>query len=741
MDRARRINELVATYDDGSSHVVVIDVSTLTVVGLSGDAPSMIGSTHDALLGCNALDMIHPDDQLRAAEAISQVVGYDGPRPPGMYRIRQGEGFRAAAVSAMPIVETGLDVIVYLINDLDERHRAEALAAEQVEIMEMRTLRAPLDACLDALVRMGERHADGLHLAITVLGGESPRRTGFVVAGAGIGAAFLERRRQVAADALPASIVAAVERNMPTVCLATRDPEPFADPRHQDYRRCVTSPLVGASGELLGFIEGFDESTAPPGHAEWNLHSLMARLASLFLDQVRFEQQLEAAANSDPLTGLANRRKLNAELERLSSSGRPYALAMVDLDQFAWVNNNFGHSEGDRLLVEVARRLEAALEVRSIVARPAGDEFVVCIPNVVDHDEAVHLGTQLIESLQQPFDAIRDEPGVRHHGIRASIGLALAEAGESFERVMSLADAAMYDAKRSGGDALRCPDSRLGGQARHRHDLRRRLTSAIENDQLHLVLQPLVSLDTGRFHSAEVLVRWEEHGQIVATPDEFVALAEESDLILALDEWVLRHAGILLGDLIERNVFVGGGRLWVNLSPRTMQQPGLPAMVESLVGRDAAPQFGVEITERAVDTDPTVLAARIADLRAAGFSIALDDFGTGFGTLLQLAELPATDVKIDGSFVAKMLEQPVYATLVEATIALAQRLDMSVTAEAIESRDQWQRLRALGCDLGQGFHFAAPMAPDHFVTWLSLPSPSPATSVRAGGVRRDEGRT
>ncbi len=729
MGTRQQIDDLVERFDDGQGDVVVIDASTLLILEVSAGAPDIIGGTRADLVGVMALDLIHPDDQLRAAEAVGEVVEYDGPRPPGMYRLTTSEGYRSFAISAVPVTDGDLDVIVYTIRHLDERHRAEALAADQVELMEMRSHRAPLDACLSALVQLAERHADGLQCSITVLpsGAVLPNATGrtgrgFVVAGTGIDSAFVEQRSSLTGDALPEALQSCFERGELTVMDPRRDPEPFAHAAHEHFGRCITSPLIGRSGELVGFVEGFDEKDSNPTHPEWNLHSLVARLAALFLDQVRFEQQLEAAAHTDPLTGLANRRKLSSEMDRLAEGDRSYAVAMVDLDQFSWINNNFGHHEGDRLLIEAARRLEQALDVRSIVARPAGDEFVVCIPDVADRSEALRLGSLILQALQAPLDDEHDSPGFRHRGIRASIGLALADGGESVERVLSAADAAMYVAKRSGGDAVHCPDAKAGGRARHRHDMRRSLARAIEEHELHLVLQPLVDIQTGGFHSAEFLVRWAADGQIVATPDEFVAVAEETDLILALDEWVLAEAGRQLAQLDELDLLPPGGRVWVNLSPRTVQQAGLTEMLRTHVPSELRLRFGIEVTERAVETDPALLAKSLTEVRVAGFAIALDDFGTGFGSLLQLAELPATDLKIDGTFVAKMLDQPVYATLVESAITLAHRLHMSVTAEAIESIEQWHRLRDLGCVLGQGFFFGAPMPIAQLIRWIQSPS-------------------
>ncbi len=676
--------ELVRHYEEPSRPVLIVD-DELNIRAMSVGLAKSFDLDEAAVIGTPALDLLHPDDGLRAAEVVMEVLAHSGARPPGLYRVRDGlDSYRSVDIGA--IHETFVDpdgreriALVYQVVELTDRRRAEALATEQVEVMELLTGRSTLEECLAALCRLGERHLDNTTVRITQL--------------------------QVPEDAPPHAADAAARG---LAALSASGQGPSGD----EVGSLVTSPIRSSNGDLIGYAEGFRNKAGTPTNTEWSVFELVGRLSGLFIERIRKDEQLAHAASHDPLTDLANRRLLNEELQRLCDDREPFALAVIDLDQFAWINSTFGHLIGDEILIETAARLTRTLGERALVARPGGDEFVALIPGVDSATQLESIGERLNTALSEPAAAL----GGRRH-IRASIGLITTAADDNPERALASADAAMFVAKRAGGDACHIPAGMAGESHRQRFDMIRGLADAIANDRLHLVYQPMVELETGRWINLEALVRWEEDGRVVAGPEEFVSLAEQSDLILSLDEWVVTTAGAQMAAWQSSGLLPEGGVVWTNVSPRSIERPDFVELVQRASTGGTQGALGVEVTERAVDTDPATVATMLAKVRRAGIPVALDDFGTGVASLQQLAEFPATDLKIDGSFVEQMLVSDTYLTLVDTILGLAERLGMTVTAEAIETKEQLDLLRDRGCTLGQGFHIALPMTPTHLEEW------------------------
>lgn len=676
--------ELVHQYEDPSRLALVVD-GDLNIRAVSDGLAASFNLDEEALIGSPALELLHDDDLHRAADVVMEVLAHSGARPPGMYRVRDGlDSYRSVDIGA--IHESFVDAdgndqvaLVYQVVELTERRRAEALATEQVEIMELLTGRSTLEECLDALCRLGERHLENTTVKITNLAD---------------------------VDGLPDHAADAAERGLAALSASGRGPS------GDQVGSLVTSPIQSSSGELIGYAEGFRSKAATPTNTEWSVFELVGRLSGLFIERIQMDDQLAHAATHDPLTDLPNRRLLNQELARLCEEGEPFALAVVDLDQFAWINSTFGHLIGDDVLVETASRLQSTLGQRALVTRPGGDEFIALIPGVESAAQLESIGDRLHAALSEPVAAL----GGRRH-IRASIGLIAAAVDDDPERALTSADAAMFVAKRAGGDACHIPARMAGENQRNRYDMIRGLADAIANDELHLVYQPMVELATGRWVNVEALVRWESDGRVVAGPEEFVSLAEQSDLILSLDEWVLNTAGAQMAEWYASGFLPEGGVVWTNVSPRTIERQDFVELVQRAAAGGKQGGLGVEVTERAVDIDPATVASMLSKVRAANIPVALDDFGTGVASLQQLAEFPATDLKIDGSFVEQMLVSDTYLTLVDTILVLAERLGMTVTAEAIETDEQLNLLRDRGCTLGQGFHIALPMTPAHLEDW------------------------
>lgn len=420
------------------------------------------------------------------------------------------------------------------------------------------------------------------------------------------------------------------------------------------------------------------------------------------------EERLERTANRDPLTGAANRRRLFASLDeslRSLTRERSIAVVFVDLDYFKEVNDALGHDAGDRLLVEVARRLRLAARPGELVARVGGDEFVMVL-EVADHDTARARVDALMGSLGD-----RVESGGLRLAINVSMGLVTVgvdESGLTADEVVQRADAAMYVAKASGRNRWAAYDDDMRRRDRRRVEVWQLLEDSLREDRVAVMFQPVVDLATGRVVGAEALARIRDTLPALLTPDAFLEVAEETGLIVPLGEVVVAEACVRLGEWTRIDPdFV----VMVNLSGRQLAHPDAArTILQSLRAAGVDPRrLCVEITESVLIQVVGDLAESVQELRRAGVRLALDDFGTGYSSLSRIRDFPIDVVKVDRSFVLGAADDPVDAAIVAAVVQLARSLDLMVVAEGIESRSQLEAVRQLGCTRGQGFHFGAPV--------------------------------
>ena len=431
------------------------------------------------------------------------------------------------------------------------------------------------------------------------------------------------------------------------------------------------------------------------------------------------EDALAHQALHDILTGLPNRTLLHDRLDQAIHFARrrneSLALLLIDLDEFKSVNDSFGHHVGDALLTQVGPRFQASLRAADTVARLGGDEFAVVLPGA-DASSAGRIAASLLKSLERPFP-VQAETLV----VGASVGVAVYPShGDTAQLLLQRADIAMYAAKSELGNgySVYAPEQdrrgadRLGQVA----ELRR----GIEDGELVLEYQPLVSLRTGRVTSVEALVRWRHPTRGLIAPGAFIPLAEQTGLIKPLTERVL--------DLALRDV-----RLWrarthdcpvaVNLSTRNLLDPLLPDLVRELLRKHDVPASALrfEITESVLLAEPERAMETLNQLRAIGVRFALDDFGSGYSSLSYLHRLPLEEVKIDQSFIHDLSSADASgSTIVGATVDLGHRLGFAVVAEGVETQEQWDRLILLGCDIVQGFHIARPMPVGDILRWLDM---------------------
>ncbi|MEU4712238.1 EAL domain-containing protein [Micromonospora purpureochromogenes] len=436
---------------------------------------------------------------------------------------------------------------------------------------------------------------------------------------------------------------------------------------------------------------------------------MMALLGALALRQglaanenLRLVARLRRLAYADQLTGLPNRLMFNRRLRRALRDGPPVAVLLLDLDGFKQVNDRFGHATGDTLLTSIADRMRDAVGDDGTIARLGGDEFAV----LVDGDGPV-APERLAERL---LAALQPSAGEEDVGIHPSASIGIAEYGPqhaSHTDLLRDADIAMYAAKAAGKSAYRTCTPGLRESAVTRAELIADLRRAVDEQQLHLDYQPIVDLATGAVRSAEALVRWRHPRLGLLGPAAFLPLAEETGLIVPIDRWVIHEACRAAATWRER---APEATVAVNIAAAHLRRPDLIATVTAATASAGlAPRaLTLELTESALIDGSEAVLERLGQLRELGIRIAIDDFGTGYSSLSYLHRIPATELKIDRSFVSRLdTDARAYAT-VEMVTRLAGAFDLAVVAEGVETEEQHAAVTAIGCVHGQGYRYGRP---------------------------------
>jgi diguanylate cyclase (GGDEF)-like protein len=512
--------------------------------------------------------------------------------------------------------------------------------------------------------------------------------------------------------------------------------------------RAMTADFAAPSGVVCeGLRVQLGDAAAPGGPQVLSLSvlkldgtRLMATVtdatAEVQREQERLARRLRSQARTDALTRMPNREAVLEQLQQMLgraplADGGGFALMFMNCDRFRQVNDALGQAAGDRLLVQIGDRIRATLRPPSdridphagagqMAARVGADEFAVVLDGLRSRGDAERVAARLLDALARPH-ALDGQDIV----IRLSMGLVWsADAGASAGEMLRDASIAMVEAKRAGGARCIAFETAMRERAARRADIESDLRQALVEDQLFVVYQPVVGLrpDGATDHAAgvEALVRWRHPVRGVVPPIEFIQVAEESGLIGALGDFVLRSACRAFAawqrDLGERAPRL----LAVNLSRAQLAEPGWPAVVRDVLAQNGMrpDQLQLEVTESLAAQDQQV-QQRLHELKAIGVTLALDDFGTGYSSLSSLHQLPVDTVKIDRSFVCQADTSHHHRVLIEATVKVAQSLGMSTVAEGIETEAQAAAVRAQACAKGQGYLFSRPLASPDLIAWLS----------------------
>src|SRR5690348_11321285 len=486
---------------------------------------------------------------------------------------------------------------------------------------------------------------------------------------------------------------------------------------------CAFPICVGE--EVVAIFEFFSERALERNKSLLALMPQVGIHLGRAIERQRAEERLIHDASHDPLTGLPNRVLF---LERLNQSmaharRKPeaqFAVLFIDLDRFKVVNDSLGHLAGDRLITQVARRLQGALRREDLVARPGspapdsstlarlgGDEFTILLTDIDDPSDAVRVANRVEESLRLPFSIDGQDVYTS-----ASIGIASSASGyESADAILRDADLAMYRAKALGKARWELFDREMHQAAMKRLELETDLRRALKNEEFVLHYQPIVSLRNNEVVGFEALVRWQKPDGKLAPPGEFIETMEDTGLIVFLGAWVLREACRTARTLQESFPREHPLSVSVNVSPRQFAQPDLAEQVRAVIAEAGIDPrcLRLEITEGAMIGDMDRVAGVLRELQELGVRVSIDDFGTGYSSLSYLHSLPLDLLKIARSFVGSMVKNDESLQIVRTIMSLAHNLGMDVVAEGLEDAEQVEQLRSIGCEFGQGYYFSRPV--------------------------------
>lgn len=732
--RRREQIALLMLVADKTNRAVVVTDPDLKIVYTNAAFAALFGYSVEEAMGRHAYQLLagrHTDGKILARLRRQISAGNDGDEEILLYDKNGDESWVSAAVKAFRNDRGGVKYIFALLTDITETKQLRSL---QQLIMSALADEIPLTQIADQLCRLVEViapdvvssllhvDADGL---IHPLGGPSlpedySRALDGVAIGLSVGscgsAAFLGE--------------AVLAENIDT------DPrwQPFkARPLEVGLRACWSTPIKAKDGRVIGTFAFYFRECRAPSRWHQRIVDACVHLSALAIERKEARAQIARLAYHDMLTGLPNRARLRQLINQAIEgcpAGKRAALVFVDLDHFKDINDTLGHGAGDELLIGLTQRLRGKIRPGDILGRLGGDEFVIVLSDC-DADGASRIASSITEALASPLRL-----GDRQVPISASMGISIyPDNASDIDTLMQQADAAMYKAKQAGRSTHRFFSADMNSMAEQRLIYSAALRHAISSDALKLHYQPQIRTTDGTLYGVEALARWHDPVLGQVPPQKFIPLAEESGLIEQIGLWSLREACRQMAAWRQAGLDVPC--VSVNLSPLNFQNANLAATVAEIIAANGLPPEALmlEVTEGVLMNERLAAIDTMNAIRELGVGLSLDDFGTGYSSLSRLAHLPIRELKIDRSFMRDIERDASALAVATAVIRVGQILKMTVVAEGVETDVQRGVLKELGCDVLQGFLFAAAMAPDAFERWLLN-----YTVEQAGAMLRHLGR-
>lgn len=662
------------------------------------------------------VDLLHPADRDAAVERWHAVL--DDPRVESrdVFRTRSADGhYELIEYSAANLLDDpAIEGMVITTRNVTAVKQAEELLADEADLLELIAQDAPPEETLPAICRMVEHHSEGSS-GILLLA----RNRHHVIAGApgSIPPDIVREIERSSLDSASGPCAASMELREPVVLSSFGPDNTYADElellRAHGIESGWASPIVeNHRNEVLGTILVYHEQARDPTSHEREVVAVASHLASIAIDRSRAQRELFYQARHHQLTGLPNRTSiiemLDGALRRAHTNHSKLAVMFVDLDRFKVVNDSLGHAAGDKLLVRFGARLKNLVRPTDYVGHFGADEFVVVLEDIADVEDVRFVSNRLDLALSEPFSIEEGEIF-----LSASVGVAVSYGGQdASDTLLQHADAAMYQAKSLGRDRLEVFDHEMRIRATAQLRLDSELRQAVERSELGLHYQPVIDLVTGRISGVEALLRWHHPDRGLVMPADFIPVAEDTGLIVRIGRWVLEEAVLQARRWMDRLGNLDGFSVAVNLSARQITSSDLIHTVELMLERYDWPpnQLVLELTESILIDDAEATLQVLRELKALGVKLAIDDFGTGFSSLSYLHRFPVDIVKVDRTFVTAIRGDGEGSPVAAAVMHMSRALDLVTSAEGVEESKQLAGLRALGCDMAQGYLFARPLA-------------------------------
>jgi len=462
-------------------------------------------------------------------------------------------------------------------------------------------------------------------------------------------------------------------------------------------------------------LESYQPTNPSLRHVVWMARDISNRKAA--------EEEVQRLAFFDPLTNLPNRRMLNDRLsmyvERIKQSHHSGALLFLDLDNFKRINDSLGHNAGDEILVELSQRLTAILNPADTLARVGGDEFIILIEHVGDSHMQANSESELIAKKVQSVFYEKFEVGDLAFQVSCSIGICLINTSNAITaNILKFADTAMYRSKMKGGNSSSFYDPALQTLLENQTELETDIVRAIACDEFCAYFQPQLAID-GTLVGAEALIRWNHPTKGLIPPNAFIPIAEQFGLIQKLQNIVLRDICILLETLRDNNLLDDSFSVSINISQCQFNSSTLKGeLFKAIEAFDVSPtRIKLEITESMLAGDLMGTVKQMEELKSQGFVFSIDDFGTGYSCLKHLSVFPIDELKIDKSFIDKVLNSASGQSIVQSIIGLGHSLNINIVAEGVESAEQLTILKSMGVNAVQGYLFAKPLTHSNYLTW------------------------
>ncbi len=643
---------------------------------------AIVGYSREALLDFDFQTLTHPDDLARNSELMNQVLsGALDNYTLEMRYLRKDDGavWVSVTVSLVRTPDGQAKYFIAVIEDISARKQAEE---------SLHLARRALEASGNGIVITDCRQPDN---PIVYVNPAFERITGYSAAEVmGRNCRFLhgEEHNQQGTRTLSQAVRDSHEAKV-VVRNYRKDGSPF-------WNELLIAPVRGEDGAITHFV-GVQNDIS---------------------EQKRAEKNLLHMATHDALTGLPNRSLLQDRIGQAityaNRTQREVALLFIDVDRFKNINDSLGHTMGDLLISNLAQRLRSAVRMIDTVARVGGDEFVIVLTDIARESDVTQIIPNLLDAITRPMAVAGHELSVT-----ASIGVSLyPRDGDDSTSLLKNADTAMYRAKEAGRNDFRFYTQEMNADAVDRLRLENDLRKAITGDELVVYYQPQVNARCGSIIAAEALLRWRHPVHGLISPNDFIPLAEETGLIVAIGEWVLRRVCAQMRGWREAGM--PELKVAVNLSPRQFRQPDIVEMIDRAVRDYGLPPecIELEITEGSLMHNPEATALLLEELSQRGFRLAVDDFGTGYSSLAYLKRFPLHALKIDRSFVSDVESNRDSAAIATAVVALAHSLGLKVVAEGVELEVQMAFLRGLNCDLAQGYLYGRPLPAEEFMAML-----------------------